>query len=74
MQQKAKIKSKKLGLLYIKNFLLLHELNKKENIIKIIYLEGLDVKKIFDEVYGFGISISHRNGIYNEKRIYFLNE
>lgn len=42
--------------------------------INIIYLEGLDVLKFFDETFGFGIKISHRNGVYPEKKIFFINE
>lgn len=40
----------------------------------IICLEGLAVKKIYEDANGNGISITHRDGIYQEKKIYFKSE
>lgn len=45
-----------------------------EKPIMIICLEGLAVRRIYDMENGFGIEISHRDGIYVEKKIYFKNE
>ncbi len=74
VQPKSKNKSRKVGILYIRSFLIIHEPNKKENVFKIIYLEGLDVTKIYDEAHGSGVAITHRNGIYPEKKLFFVND
>jgi hypothetical protein len=38
-----------------------------------ICLEGLAVRRIFERETGFGIEISHRDGVYSEKKIFFKN-
>ena len=40
----------------------------------IICLQGLTVKKIFDPANGNGIQIYHRDGIYQGKTFFFINE
>ena len=43
----CKGKLKKVGLIYLRNMLILHEPGKKEQMNQIIYLEGLDVTRTF---------------------------
>jgi serine/threonine protein kinase len=40
----------------------------------VICLEGLTVLRKYESSNGFAISISHRDGIYEEKKVYFKNE
>lgn len=42
--------------------------------IMAVCLEGLAVRRIFEGEIGFGIEISHRDGVYREKKIFFKNE
>lgn len=39
----------------------------------VICLEGLAAKRIFEVENGLGIEISHRDGIYPEKRFFLKN-
>lgn len=39
-----------------------------------ICLEGLTAKRIYELDNGFGFEISHRDGIYEEKKIFLKNE
>jgi hypothetical protein len=41
--------------------------------IMIVCLDGLEVKRCFDKNKGFGISITHRDGEYQNKTIYLKN-
>lgn len=41
--------------------------------IMIICLQGLAVNRIYEPTYGFGIKISHRDGVYEDKKIFFKN-
>ena len=45
-----------------------------EHPIMIVCLDGLEVKRTFDKNKGFGIEISHRDGLYHSKTIYLKNE
>lgn len=45
-----------------------------EQPIMIICLEGLAVRRIFEIEAGFGIEISHRDGVYRDKKFFFKNE
>ena len=40
----------------------------------VICLEGLAVRRIFEIETGFGIEMSHRDGVYLDKRFFFKNE
>lgn len=40
----------------------------------LICLDGLIAKPLFEESNGYGIEISHREGIYESKRFYLLNK
>ena len=40
----------------------------------VLCLEGLAVKRIFEDETGFGLEISHREGIYKEKKFFFKNQ
>lgn len=42
--------------------------------LMIVCLEGLSVRRIFDDKAGFGIEVSHRDGVYHEKQFFFKNE
>jgi hypothetical protein len=37
----------------------------------VICLDGLAVKRIFDFSNGFGLSFTHRDAIYKEKKVFF---
>ncbi len=50
------------------------KLNDLEHPLIIICLDGLSVRRIFEETIGFGIEISHREGYYQDKKIFFDNE
>lgn len=39
-----------------------------------ICLEGLSVRRIFEIDNGFGIEVSHRDGVYQDKKFFFKNE
>jgi hypothetical protein len=45
-----------------------------EHPVLVVCLEGLAVKRIFEVEGGFGIEVSHRDGIYHEKKFFFKNE
>jgi hypothetical protein len=45
-----------------------------EQPIMVICLEGLAVRRIFEIETGFGIEISHRDGVYKDKKFFFKNE
>lgn len=42
--------------------------------VYIVCLDGLSVRKLFDQKMGFGIEISHRDNIYPLKVIYLKND
>ena len=56
------------------SILVVEEEEEPQSVLQIICLDGLAVKKIYEVENGFGIEISHRDGIYEERRIFFLNE
>lgn len=45
-----------------------------EQPLMVICLEGLAVRRIFEIETGFGIEVSHRDGVYRDKRFFFKNE
>ena len=42
--------------------------------IMIVCLDGLEVKRTFDKNKGFGIEITHRDGLYDSKTVYLKND
>lgn len=40
----------------------------------VICLEGLAVRRVFEIEEGFGIEVSHREGEYKDKQVFFKNE
>ena len=68
------IKNKDVLITLLHSSLIVCEQNDRENPVLIICFDGLAVKPIYKEENGHGIEITHRDGIYQSRIFYFLNE
>ena len=58
----------------LNNIIIVCEESEQDSPIMIICLEGLVTKSIFDETFGYGIEISHRDGFYESKKFFMKDK